>query len=84
MIIFCNLNNLKSLFNVPDKPASTDFILTNCPSYFQHSTALETGLPGSHLFTKQNLKRVFKNESLKLSNTVITKTLTTISLDPKY
>ena len=84
MIIFCNLNNLKSLFNVPDNPASTDFILTNCPIYFQFNTALKTGLAGSHLFTKQNLKGVFKNESLKLLNTVITKTLTTISLDPKY
>ena len=64
---------------------SIDLILTNCPSYFQHSTVFETGLSDFHLLTITEFKkRVSKNESLKLSNTVTTKTLTTTSLDLKY
>ena len=82
MINFCDLNGLRNLINDPtcyknsDNPTSTDFILKNRPSYFQHSTVFETGLPDFHL--QQNLKRVSINENLKLSNTVITKALTTI------
>ena len=62
-----------------DNPTSIDLILTDRPGYFQHSTVFETGLSGFHLLTIIEF-----NESLKLSNTVITKTLTTISLDLKY
>ena len=52
---FCNLNGLKSLINQPTcfknpkKPACIDLILTNQPTYFQLSTALETGLSEFHL-----------------------------------
>ena len=95
IINFCDLNGLRNLINVPtcyknlDNPASIDLILTNLSSYFQRSTVFETGLSDFHLHgvpyvLSQKLKRVFKNESLKLSNTVITKTLTTISSDLKY
>ena len=91
MINFYDLNGLRNLINVPtcyknvDNPASIDLILTNRPNYFQHSTAFKTGLSGFHLLTITDfLKRVLKNESLNLSNTVITKTLTTVTSDLKY
>ena len=90
MINFCDLNGLRSLINVPtcyknfDNPTSIDLVLTNHPSYLQHTAVFETG-PSDLIYLLQlNLKRAFKRESLKLSNTVITKTLTTINLDLKY
>ena len=90
MIHFCDLTGLRNLINVPtchqnsDNPTSIDLILTNRPSYFQHSTVFETSLSDFHLLTITEFKQVSINESLKLSNTVITKTLTTVSLDLKY
>ena len=47
MINFCDLNGLRNLINVlicykhSGNPASVDLILTNRPSYFQHSTVFE-------------------------------------------
>ena len=57
MINFCNLNGLRNLINVPTcyknsgNPTSVDLILTNRPSYFQHSTVFETSLSDFHLPT---------------------------------
>ena len=89
MINFCDLTGL-DFINVPtccknfDNPTSIDLILTNRPSYFQRSTVFETGCQTSIYLLQQNLKRVFKSESLKSSNTVITKTLATICSDLKH
>ena len=83
MIVFCNLNNLKSLFNVPNNPASTDLILTNRP-IVQHSAAFETGLWDSHLFAITEFKTSFQKWKPKIMKCCDYKTLTTISLDLKY
>ena len=65
MINFCDLNGLRNLINVPtcyknsDNPTSTDLILTNRPSYFQHSTVFETGLSDFYLLTITEFKTSF-------------------------
>ena len=65
MINFCELNDLSSLTVKPtccknfDKPTCTDMILTNKPSYFQHSNAFETGLSNFHLLTVTEFKTAF-------------------------
>ena len=62
---FCNLNGLKSLINEPtyfknsEKPTCIDLILTNRPTYFQLSAAIETGLSGFYLLTVTEFKMGF-------------------------
>ena len=74
MISFCKLNDLSSLINKPTcykkfaKPKCIDLILTNKPSYFQHSNAFETGLPDFDLLTVTEFKMGFQ----KLEAQVIT------------
>ena len=47
----CTICNLKCIikepasYKKPDNPTYTDLILTNCPTNFQESSTLETGLP---------------------------------------
>ena len=54
---FCNLNCLESLiqkptcYKNPSQPTCIDLILTNRPSYFQHSEVFETNLSDFHLLT---------------------------------
>ena len=51
---FCSVYNFKSLikrptsFKNPEKNTSIDHIITNCPSYFQHSGVYETDLSDFH------------------------------------
>ena len=74
MINFCELNDLSSLIDKPtcyknfDKPKCIDLILTNKPSYFQHSNVFETGLSNFHLLTVTEFKMGFQ----KLKPQVIT------------
>ena len=74
MINFCELNDLSSLIDKPtcyknfDKPKCIDLILTNKPSYFQHSNVFETGLSDFHLLTVTEFKMGFQ----KLKPQVIT------------
>ena len=74
MIDFCELINLSSLIDKPtcyknfDKPTCIDLILTNKPSYFQHSNVFETGLSDFHLLTVTEFKMGFQ----KLKPQVIT------------
>ena len=74
MINFCELNDLSSLIDKPtcyknfDKPKCIDLILTNKPSYFQHSNVFETGLSDFHLLTVTEFKIGFQ----KLKPQVIT------------
>ena len=74
MMDFCELNDLSSLIDKPtcyknfDKPTCIDLILTNEPSYFQHSNVFETGLSDFHLFTVTEFKMGFH----KLKPQVIT------------
>ena len=62
MINFCELNDLSSLIDKPtcyknfDKPKCIDLILTNKPSYFQHSNVFETCLSDFHLLTVAEFK----------------------------
>ena len=69
---FCNLNDLKSLINVPtcfknfDKPTCIDLILTNKPNYFQHSTVFETGLSDFHLLTVTEFRMGFQKQKPKV------------------
>ena len=76
MINFCDLNGLRNLINIPtcyknsDNPTSIDLILTNCPSYFQHSRAFETGLSDFHLLTVTEFKTSFHKREPKLLNTL--------------
>ena len=66
MINFCELNDLSSLIDKPtcyknfDKPKCIDLILTNKPSYFQHSNVFETGLSNLHLSTVTEFKMGFQ------------------------
>ena len=54
---FCNLNCLEILikkptcYKNPSQPTCIDLILTNQPSYFQHSEVFETNLSDFHLLT---------------------------------
>ena len=73
-INFCELDDLSSLIEKPtcyknfDKPKWIDLILTNKPSYFQHSNVFETGLSNFHLLTVTKFKMVFQ----KLEPQVVT------------
>ena len=51
-----------------DKPTCIDLILTNKPSYFQHSNIFETGLSDFHLLTVTEFKLGFQ----KLKPQIIT------------
>ena len=81
MINFCDLNGLRNLINIQtcyensDNPTSFDLILTNRPSYFQHSTVFESGLSDFYLLAITEFKTSFHKREPKLSNTVITKIL---------
>ena len=72
MINFCDLNGLRNVINVPtcyknsDNPTSIDLILTNRPSYFQHSTVFETGLSDFHLLTITEFKTSFHKQEPKI------------------
>ena len=52
--IFCRSYNLTSMINNPscyknlDRPSGIDLILPNCPSSFQNSCVIETGLSNFH------------------------------------
>ena len=87
---FCDINGLKNLITVPtcykkfDNPTSTDLILTNRPSYFQHSTVFDTGLSDFHLLAIREFKTIFQKCELKIMKYRDYKTLTTISLYLKY
>ena len=67
MIDFCELNDLSSLIDKStcyknfDTPTCIDLILTNKPSYFQHSKVFETGLSDFYLLAATE----FKSLSLK-------------------
>ena len=71
MINFCKLKDLSSLIDKPTcyknfgKLKCIDLILTNNPSYFQHSNVFETGLSDFHLLTVTEFKMVFQNLNLK-------------------
>ena len=72
MINFCYLNGLRNLINVPtcyknsDNPPSIDLILTNPPSYFQHSTIFKTGMSDFHLLTITEFKTSFDKRESKI------------------
>ena len=72
MVNFCDLNGLKNLINVLtccknfDTPTGIDLISTNYPSYFQHSTVFETGLPDNHLLTITEFKKGFQKQEPKI------------------
>ena len=72
MINFCDLNGLRNLINVPtcyknsDNPTSIDLILTNRPSYFQHSTVFETGLSDFHLLNITEFRTSFHKREPKI------------------
>ena len=46
-------------FKIPDRPACIDFILTNRPNLFQHSSTFETGLSDFHHLTVTEFKMGF-------------------------
>ena len=65
-IEFCSLNGLKNLINEPrcyknsGKLNCIDLILTNQPTLFQHSTALETGPSDFHSLNATEFKMSFQ------------------------
>ena len=69
---FCNLNCLESLiqkptcYKNPSQPTCIDLILTNRPSYFQHSEVFETNLSDFHLLTMTELKMNFQKQKTKI------------------
>ena len=62
----CDINCIKDLikeptcFKNPGKPTCIDFILTNRPNLFQHSSAFETGLSDLHFLTVTEFKMGFQ------------------------
>ena len=74
MIYFWELNDLRSLIDKPtcyknfDKPTCIDLILTNKPSYFQHSNVFEAGLFNFHLLTVTEFKMGFQKLTSSSSN----------------
>ena len=72
MIGFPKLNDPSSLIDKStcyknfDKPACIYLVLTNKPSYFQHSNVFKTGFSDLHLLTVTKFKMGLK--SLNLSN----------------
>ena len=71
MIDFCKLNDLSSLVDKPtfyknfDKPTCINLMLTNKPSYFQHSNVFETGLSDFHLLTITEFKMGFQKPRVR-------------------
>ena len=69
---FCNLNCLESLiqkptcYKNPSQPTCIDLILTNRPSYFQHSEVFETNLSDFHLLTGTELEINFQKQKPKI------------------
>ena len=69
---FSNLNCLQSLiqeptcYKNPSQPTCIDLILTNRPSYFQHSEVFETNLSDFHLLTVTELKMNFQKQKPKI------------------
>ena len=65
---FCNSNCLESLIQKStcyknlSQPTCIDLILTNRPSYFQHSEVFETNLSDFHLLTATELKMNFQKQ----------------------
>ena len=74
MINFCKLNDVSNLIDKPTyyknfgKPKCIDLMLTNQPSYFQHSNVFEIELHNFHLLTVTEFKLGFQ----KLKPQVIT------------
>ena len=72
MINFCDLSNSRNLITVPtcyknfDNATSIDLILTNRPSYFQHSAVFETGLSDFHLLAVTEFKTGFQKREPKI------------------
>ena len=65
---FCEMYNFRNLINKPTcyknakNPSCIDVILTNCPSCFNDSMTVETGLSDHHKMTLTVLKTFFKNK----------------------
>ena len=62
---FVNLTGSKCFKN-PEKPTCIDLILTNQATYFQLSTALETGLSYFHFLTVTEFKLGFTNSKPRI------------------
>ena len=69
---FCSLNNLERLIRKPtcyknhENPTCIDLILTNRPSYFQHSNVFEAGISDFHLLIVTQLKIGFQKKLPKI------------------
>ena len=69
---FCSLNNLVNLNDKPTcyknfkNPTSIDLILTNRPSYFQHTNVFETNISDFHLLTVTEFKMKFQKMNPKI------------------
>ena len=69
---FCSVYNFESLikdpacFKNPEKPTTTDHILTNHPRCFQHSGVYKTGLSDFHRLTLTVLKVYHSKENPKI------------------
>ena len=66
---FCEMYNFRNLINEPTcyknakNPSCIDVILTNCPSCFNDSMTVETGLSNHHKMTLTVLKTFLKKKS---------------------
>ena len=69
---FCSLNNLVNLIDKPtcyknfENPTSIDLILTNRPTYFQHTCVLDTNISDFHLLTVTEFKMNFQKMKPKI------------------
>ena len=91
MEAFCSLNEFSSLNDKPtcyknfDNPTCIDLILTNRPSYFQHTNVLETGLSDFHLMVVTQFKMGFSKLAPKIVIVIgITKSLTMKHFDQRF
>ena len=70
---FCDVHNLKNLIKVPtcfknpERPTSSDAMLTNSYRSFQNSYAIETGLSDLHEMIATILKIYFHKKEPKIN-----------------
>ena len=57
---------VRTCYENSDNSTSIDLILTNCPSYFQHSTVFETGPSDFHLLAITEFKTSFQKQQPKI------------------
>ena len=60
--------NKPACYKNPGKPSCIDLILTNCPSSFQNSSVIETGLSDFHMMIVTVMKTSYRKIEPRVIN----------------